>query len=103
LDYKNIFKIGRAITIKTDDFELETFFNADTNIGLRKSVDTKQFIYALDKNIIEILESQNYEALISYAFREVEDLAVIISDNSFYSINNDGSVLGIVDIDALKI
>lgn len=102
LDYQNIIKMGRGYSISFQDYELETFFNVNDNIGFRYQTERKQYFYALDKQIIQILESQDYSELLNYTYKNSIDTTVSIRDNSF-SINNDGTIFAAVNRDELNI
>ena len=103
VDYKNIAKLGRGYTISIENTDLETFFNADSRVGFRSIINDKQLFYALDKNIIDILETQNYEALINYSYRNGEEQTLIVDETNYFSLNNDGTILGIVNRENLQI
>jgi hypothetical protein len=103
LDYRNIAKLGNSYTISFGNIDIQTFFNADSRIGFRKIIENHQLFYALDRNIIDILENQNYESLLNYRYRDSVEQTLVVNETNYFSLNNDGSILGIVNRENLPL
>lgn len=95
LDYENIIKLGRGYELRSDSFIMETFFPVDPTIGFRDEDDGRISFVSLDKRLLELLERQNFEAILDYR-PSFGTQGIIESNAGNFSVNNDGTVFGIV-------
>lgn len=95
LDYENVFKIGRGYTISYRDLRIETFFPAQERIGFRDEVDNRIAFFSIDRTLLEILESQDFDRLLEYRFA-VQSSSQIETNLGDFSANDDGTVFGVV-------
>ncbi|WP_338890540.1 hypothetical protein [Aeromonas rivipollensis] len=98
LDYDNVLKLGRSLEVYNNDISCKVFFPRGNNSGFRKEFDGYVSLYPMEERLIEILNSQNYEELISYNYKEqiLND-----SDDTFMSVSNSGSILLLTPIEKL--
>jgi hypothetical protein len=95
LDYQNVFKVGKGYTLTSNNFSIEIFFPADKTLGFRQEIDDRIIFYSLDKSLVEILEKQDFDALLQY--RPAIAITDIIETNlGMFSVNDDGTVFGFV-------
>ncbi len=85
LEYKNIFKIGKTLQITVDNLSFQSFFAPDLQNGLKATLeDNSMLIFGMDKNLIRLLESQDYDQLLEYKHKNIIYHKYSVLDNGTF-------------------
>lgn len=93
LDYENIIKIGRPVALAIRGVPFEAFSSPENAASIIELSDGFSVIHAMDREIIGILDRQDYSDLLTY--RYINDREDAKKDEPV-SIGSDGSVFAIV-------
>lgn len=88
LDYLDITELGKPIEIGFDNNNSNVFFLNEMRSVFEKDFDGNVALFMMEKMLIEILISQNYDELINYNFAPI-----VPRQDSNLSVGTDGSVL----------
>jgi hypothetical protein len=102
LDYKNIYKIGKAYEISYKDFSLVTFFPSSRELGINQIIDDNVFFLSIDKDLIKLLEQQRFNDILEYQCPAYSDNIIETNQRNYFSINMDGSVLSFMALDEFQ-
>lgn len=98
LDYDNVVKLGRRISISTKDISFDVFMAKNSQHGFKKQVGEFTSLFLMEAKLLEILEQQYLDELLQYQINE----QTILHNDKAFSIQNDGSVFAFLlteDID----
>ncbi len=88
LDFGNVVKLGKSLSIQVGDSQFLSFFSPDKENGLKVFLKDNEtiLIYGIEEKIFDILDRQNYEELIEYEFKNIIDDKFSILDNGSFLI-----------------
>lgn len=102
VDYGSVIKHGHAVRIAINNGKFEIFISRDRNVGLEREIengnDRYTMLFGLDPELVDILEQQDFQALLEYKHDQNDDIK---NDGTILSTHNDGTFLGIVPTNVL--
>jgi len=91
IDYGSIYKFGKVANFGFETCTGQAFIPKDNSMyGMREEYENYIGILLMDRKLIEILEQQNFDNLMSYKADEN------IENDSLYSVNDDGSIFAFI-------
>jgi len=99
LDYQNVLKMGIGIEVNIGGVRSEVFFPRGNRYGFRKQVGDLFSLFLMERELIEILERQDFKRLIEY---ELKEETIGTEDGAAFSVLNDGSLFSFMPVEQVE-
>ncbi len=87
LDYQNVIKHGYGRTFRYFGDQFEFFHAPNMDIGFKYESEKGYCVFSMEKNILEILDEQDYDKLLNYRFDNIFSDRFSLLDNGTLLLN----------------